>query len=115
MSGASVLAGACALIALSPGVARAQPHSAGWLQPAPLPLAGAVVTRLQNGLPLVTRYSSAPADRGSGRPVGTPSAPLRFDQSLVGSVRLGISPPPVSSPACSSTRASLRSRAPGSA
>ncbi len=119
MSDVSVLAGVCVLIALSAGAAGAQAPSAGSLQTAPLPLAGAVVTRPQNGLSLVTRSSSAPADRGVWRAVGTPSAPLRFDQSLVGSARLGISPPQVSNAivardarsAVQST--SLRHRGPG--
>jgi len=119
MSGVSVLAGVCALIALNLGTARAQAPSAGSGQPAPLPRAGAVGARPENGPFLVTRSSSAPADRGVWRTAGTPSAPLRFDQSLVGSARLGISPPPVSSAivardahsAVQST--SLRHRGPG--
>ncbi len=75
MSRIPVLAGVCAIMALNPGAARAQ---------------------TQNGFPLINRDSSAPADRGLALAAGTTSATLRFEQSRVGSDRLGISPPPVS-------------------
>ena len=118
MSGVPMLAGVCVLIALSPGAAPAQAPSAHSSQPAPLWGAGAVAARPENGLPLVTRYSSGPADRGLERTAGTPSSPPRLDHVLVGSTRLGISPPPVYSAiardaltAVQST--SLRHRGPG--
>ncbi len=65
----SMLAGVCALMALGSGTARAQAPSAGSLQP------------------------SAPAVAGPAAIRSTTSASFRLDQSLVGTARIGISPP----------------------
>ena len=98
MSRIPVLAVVCAIMALNPGAARAQ---------------------TQNGFPLVTRDSSVSSDRGLALTAGTTSAPLRFEQSLVGSDRLGISPPPVPDavaardPLAAFQGTSLRHRGPG--
>jgi len=92
MNSVSVLAGACALLALSSGAARAQVPSAGPSQLVPRSLAGAVATR---------------------------PALLRIDQSLAGSARLGVSQPALSkaivaSDALTGVQATrLRNRGPG--
>jgi hypothetical protein len=102
MSRVSMLAGVCALLAFGSGTARAQAPSASSLQPPRPALAGAVATLPENGF--------------SAR---TASAPLRLDQSLVGSARLGISPAPVSDavparyPFATVASSGIRHRGPG--
>jgi hypothetical protein len=119
MSRVSVLAGICAIMAVSPGAARAQAPSAGSPQTASPAPTGEVVARLQTGFPLVTGSSRRSSDRRLALTLGSPSTPLRFDQSLAGSARLGVSPAPVS-PANAARdglgavrSASLRHRGPG--
>jgi len=119
MSRVSVLAGLCALMAVSPGAARAQAPSAGSLQPAPPAPTGAVIAGLQTGFPLVTGSSRLSSDRRLALTLGSPSTPLRFDHSLAGSARLGVSPAPVSPGIAARDgfravrSASLRHRGPG--
>lgn len=103
MSRIPALVSACALLALSSSVVHAQvPRDS--LQPAALVLSG-TATRLPDGLPLVTRASSVPAELASGL--------------LVGTTRLGISQSPVSDaaaardPLAAIRAASLRHRGPG--
>lgn len=118
MSRVSVLAGLCALMAVSPGAARAQAPSAGSLQPAPPAPTGAVIAGLQTGFPLVTGSSRLSSDRRLAL-IRSASTPLRFDQSLAGSARLGVSPAPVSPGIAARDgfravrSASLRHRGPG--
>lgn len=97
------LLSACALLAVSSSPMYAQ-VSRDSLRPAAHVLS-ATATRLQDGLPPVTRASSTPAELGSGL--------------LVGSTRLGISQPPVSDvaaardPLAAMRAAGLRHRGPG--
>jgi hypothetical protein len=91
MSRISVLAGVCALVTLGSTVAQAQDPRAGVLGPASLALAGGPIARPQSASPV----------------------------ALVGSVRLGVSQPPVSDAAAAADplvmfrKASVRHRGPG--
>ena len=112
----SVLAGVCGLMVLSSGAARAQAPSS---QAGPLVIAGAGVTRTPGELSLAPRYSVTPSYRASEFSNGTTSASPRSDQALVGSGRLGISPPQAPNaseapdPLAAMRAASLRHRGPG--